>query len=110
MRIRVSLLLAALCLFGISAPVWAGTIATHVDILHAAKVLNVKLKPGNYRFLANQSTGQVKIEHHYKLVARVKGKWVKIHNKPQYNEVLLTNHKIQEIRFAGKIKALKFSA
>lgn len=110
MRLRVSFLLVALFLFGMSMPVWARTISAKIDLIHAAKVVDVKLKPGNYRLLANESNGQVKIEHHYKVVARVKGKWVEIHHKPQYSEVLMTNHKIQEIRFAGKIKAVKFSA
>ncbi len=110
MRLRVSLLLVALSLFGMSAPAWAGTLSTQIDLIHAAKLANLNLKPGKYRLTANESNGQVKVEHHYRLIGRVKGNWVKLHNKPQYTEMLMTNHKIQEIRFAGKIKAVKFSA
>ncbi len=110
MRLRVSILLVLACLLGMSAPVWAESFATKMQLGHITKLENVKLKPGQYRFLANPSTGQVKVERHYKLVAKVKGQWVKLKKKSQYTEILMTNHNIQEIRFAGKNKAVKFAA
>jgi hypothetical protein len=110
MRIRFSFLPVAACLLGMAMPVWASTLSTKVQFNHATKLVNVNLKPGQYRLLANESTGQVKVERNYKVVARVEGKWVKLGRKSQYSEVLSTNHRVQEIRFAGKKKAVKFSA
>lgn len=110
MRLRVSFLLVLACLLGMSAPVWAKSLSTKMQIGHTTKLVNVELKPGQYRFSANRSTGQVKVERNYKLVAKVKGRWVKLKQKAQYTEILMTNHDIQEIRFAGKKKAVKFAA
>jgi hypothetical protein len=110
MRLRVSFFLLAACLLGLSMPVFASTVSTQMQFGHVTKLANVNLKPGNYRFVANESTGEVKVERSYRVVARVKGKWVKLGKKSQYSEVLLTNHKIQEIRFGGKKRAVKFSS
>ena len=110
MRFRVSLLLLAASMVAFAAPVWASNLSTHVQIDHVTKLLNVQLKPGKYRLVANETNGQVKVEHRYKVIARVKGQWVNLKKKSHYSEVLMDNHDIQEVRFAGKKKAVKFAA
>ncbi len=109
MRIRVfALLLSLACLFTLSAPVWASNVSTSIYLLHQTKIQNVNLKPGNYRLVVNNSNGKVKVERHYHVVARVSGKWVNLPKKSSQSEVLMDNHIIQEVRFAGKKRAVKF--
>ena len=108
MRVRVSLLLALVCLLGLSLPVMAKSLSAKMEVKQPTKIVNVELKPGQYNFVANTSTGVVKVERQYKVVAKVKGQWVKLSNKADYTEVLMNGHSIQEIHFAGKNEALKF--
>lgn len=110
MRLRVSFFLVAISLLGLSVPVWASSFSTKMEFDHACKILNVKLKPGAYRFVANPSTSMVKVERSKddSIVARVKGQWVKLGKKSQYSEVLMNRRDIQEIRFGGKKRAIKF--
>jgi hypothetical protein len=110
MRLRVSLLVSAFCLFAMAAPALAKTLSTHIRLGHETKLLNLELKPGRYRFVANEANGQVKVMQDYKLVGRVQGKWVKLNRKSYYSEVLMTRHDIQEIRFSGKKEAVKFAS
>ena len=110
MRLRVSLLVSAACLFAMAAPALAKTLSTHVEVDHETKLLNLELKPGNYRLIANEANGQVKVMRNYELVGRVKGKWVKLNQKSNYSEVLMTHHVIQEVRFSGKKEAVKFNS
>ncbi|HVB35415.1 MAG TPA: hypothetical protein VNJ52_13735 [Patescibacteria group bacterium] len=110
MRFRVSFLLTALGMLAISAPAWARNISTHFDFAQTTKVVSTQLKPGHYRFVVNESTGQVRVLLHGKVVAQVKGQWVNLKTKSPYNETLSTRHNLQEVRFAGRSKALKFPA
>lgn len=112
MRFRVSSLLVLACLFGLSAPVWASNLSMRTWFAHKTKVANVWLKPGQYRFVANTSTGQVQVESRGsgRVVARVKGDWVNLAKKSSYTEVVSTNHVVQEIRFGGKKKAVQFTS
>lgn len=108
MRVRVSSLVALVCLFGLSIPVMAKTLAAKMVVNQNTKLVNVELKPGQYRFLADTATGEVKVERNYKVVAKVKGQWVKLPQEADYTEVLTNNHSVTEIQFAGRDKALKF--
>lgn len=110
MRLRVSFLVALACVFAMTAPAMAKTVSTRIQITQEAKLLNLKLKPGNYRFVANTANNQVKVIRNYKVIGRVKGEWVKLHRKSRYTEILMTHHVIQEVRFAGKVRAVKFAA
>jgi hypothetical protein len=108
MRIRVPFLLSMICLLGLSMPVWAGTFSIRTTINQPTKLVNIELKPGQYRFVADESSGEVKVEHHYKVIATVKGQWVKLDKAADYTAVLMNNHTITGIDFAGKNKAIKF--
>ncbi len=109
MRIRASVLLLSLAgLLAVSAPAWASNVSTSIYLLHQSKLQSVNLKPGSYRFVVNEATGKVKVERHYRVVARVTGKLVNLPKKSSQSEVLLDNHTIQEVRFAGKKRAVKF--
>ncbi len=112
MRLRVSSLLVVACMFGLSAPVWASSLSMRTWFSHKTKVANVWLKPGRYRFIANTSTSQVKVESRGtgRVIARVKGDFVNLAKKSHYAEVLSTNHVVQEIRFNGKEQAVKFAS
>lgn len=110
MRLRVSLLVMAACLFAMAAPALAKTLSTSIDLDHETKLLNLELKPGNYRLVANEATGQVKVLRNYNVVGKVDGKWIKLNKKSQYSEILMTHHDIQEVRFSGKKMAVKFAS
>jgi hypothetical protein len=110
MRLRASLLVTAACLFAMAAPALAKTLSTHVDLDHETKLLNLELKPGNYRLVANEATGQVKVLRNYNLVGKVDGKWIKLNKKSEYSEIVMTHHDIQEVRFSGKKMAVKFAS
>jgi hypothetical protein len=110
MRLRVSLLISAAFLFAMAAPAMAKTLSTHVDLDHETKLLNLELKPGHYRFVANEANGQVKVIRNYQVVGTVKGKWVKLNKRSYYNEIVTTHHEIQEIYFSGKKEAVKFAS
>lgn len=108
MRVRVSFLAAMVCLLGISMPAFARTLSASLVVSQTTKIANVQLKPGQYRFVADSSTGQVKVERQYKVVAKVKGEVVKLNKKSNMNEVLTDNNNITEIHFAGTNEAIKF--
>lgn len=108
MRVRVSFLAAMVCLLGISVPVFGKTLSAKMEVTQATKIANVQLKPGQYRFVADSSNGQVKVERQYKVVAKVKGEIVKLNKKSDMNEVLTNNNVITEIHFAGTNEAIKF--
>lgn len=108
MRLRVSFLLVLACMLGMSTAVWARTISANLEVSQSTKLMNVELKPGQYRLVANESTGEVQVVCQHKVVAKVKGQWVKLSQKAEYTAVLTTDHSIKEINFAGKDKAIKF--
>ena len=110
MRLRVSLLVSLACLFAMSAPALAKTVSTSIDLSHQTKLLNLELKPGHYRFVANEANGKVKVTRNSKVIARVKGELVNLKRKSYYSEILMNHHDIQEVRFAGKKQAVKFAA
>lgn len=110
MRTRTYFLLIGLCTLLMSAPAWAKVVSTNTQIASPSKIANIKLKPGQYRFIANESTGKVKVLHNGKLVARVKGKWVNLKTKSPYTAVESNRNQIQELLFSGKNRALKFPA
>ena len=110
MRIRASLLLCVLCSLAMSAPAWAKVLSNRFEFDQATAISGNHLKAGKYRFLANESTGLVKVMRNGKLVAKVKGQWVNLKDKSQYNEVMSKRNNIQEVRFAGKTRAIKFPA
>lgn len=111
MRLRVSaLLLSVACLFVLSAPVWASNVSIDITLVSQTKIQNVNLKPGDYRLVVDESTGEVKIESHYKVVARVNGKWVTLPKEATESEVLTDNNTILEVTFAGKNRALKLGS
>lgn len=110
MRFRLSFFALVACLLALSTPVWASALSAKIYLGHSARVGATDLKPGNYRVSANESTGQVKWMRNDRLVAKVKGKWVKLGKKSQYTEMLSDNHIVQEVRFAGKKRAIKFSS
>lgn len=110
MRLRVSLLVSLACLFAMASPALAKTLSTHIQLNHETKLLNLELKPGHYRLIANTTNDQVKVMRNYKLVGRVKGRWVRLKRKSFYSEILMTHHDIQEVRFAGKKRAVKFAS
>jgi hypothetical protein len=108
MRVRISTILVLVCLLGLSLPVMAKSLSAKMNLSQPTKIVNVELKPGQYNFIADTSTGVVKVEHKYKVVAKVKGRWVKLSKKADLTEVLTNGHNIQEIQFAGKDTAIKF--
>jgi hypothetical protein len=110
MRLRVSFLITAACLLTLSAPAWARRLSTKIEIDHTTRIASAQLKPGNYRLVADEGTGQVKVLRNGRLVAQVEGKWVSLNRKSEYSEMLTENHKVQEVRFAGKKKAIKFAS
>ncbi|MDE3135378.1 MAG: hypothetical protein KGL59_02285 [Acidobacteriota bacterium] len=110
MRLRVSLLVSLACLFAMAAPALAKTLSTHVDLYHQSKILKLELKPGRYRFVANEASGQVKVIRNYKVIGTVKGRWVKLNKKSYYSEIVSSHNDIQEIYFSGKKEAVKFAS
>ena len=110
MRTRAYFLLFAFCAMLISAPAWARDLSTNAQFASPNKIANINLKPGQYRFVANESTGGVKVLRQGKLVARVKGKWVNLTSKSPYAAVESTRNNIQEILFSGQKRAIKFPA
>lgn len=110
MRIRVSLLLSVLCVLMMSAPAWARNLSSQFTFSHLTKIANSQLKPGQYRFIADESTGQVKVLRKGKVVAHVQGQWVNLKKKSEYSEVMSTRHEIQEVLFAGQARGIKFRA
>lgn len=111
MRIRVSLSLlgAAACVMAVSAPVWAKQLSTNLDVTEPTKIATAELKPGQYKLVANESTGQVQVVRDGKVVAQVKGQWVKTNKKTEYSEILSNNNIVQEVLFGGKDQAIKFN-
>ena len=110
MRLRVSSLSILCCFLAMSAPAWAKTLSTHIDIDHVTKLANLDLKPGRYRLVADEANGQLKVFRDGKLVGEAKGEWVKLNRKSEYSEILMTRHVIQEVRFSGKNEAVKISS
>ena len=111
MRVRVSaLLLSVACLFALSASVWASNLSIDITLVQPTKIQNVNLKPGDYRLVADESNGKVKIESHHQVVASVNGKWVTLPKEASESEVLTNNNTIQEVTFAGKNRVLKFGS
>lgn len=110
MRFRPSFFAAVCCMFALSTPVWASQLSASIYLGHSTRVGTNELKPGNYHMSANESSGQVKWMRNDRLVAQVKGKWVTLNKKSQYTEMLSNNHVVQEVRFAGKRMAIKFSS
>ena len=110
MRTRAYFLLLGLSALLISAPAWARDLSADTQLSSPNTIANIKLKPGEYRFIANESTGRVKVLRHGKLIARVKGKWVNLKTKSPYTAVESNRKEIQELLFSGKNRAIRFTA
>lgn len=110
MRTCTYFLLFALCALVISTPAWAKDLSTKAQFTGSREIANTQLKPGQYRFVANESTGQVNVLRDGKLVARIKGQWVHLKNKSQYSAVESNRNQIQELLFSGQRQAIKFPA
>ncbi len=108
MRIRTSLLFSVLCALALSAPAWAKDLSTSFEFDQATVIAGTHLKAGQYRFVVSESTGQMKVLRGGRIVAQVKGQWVDLKDKSQYNEVMSNHNDIQEVRFQGKNRAIKF--
>jgi hypothetical protein len=109
-RSRAFYFVSVLCLLAISAPSWAKYLSSKFEFAHLTKIAGTNLKPGTYRFVANVSTGETNVLRNGKVVVHVKGQWVDLKEKSTYNEVLSTGHDIQEVRFAGRNRTLKFGS
>ena len=109
MRLRVSAFVALACLFAMTAPALAKTLSAPVDLSQTTKLLNLELKPGHYLLVANTESGQVEVIQGRKVVGQVKGQLVNLKSKSDYSEVLIDNNTIEEIHFAGKKQAVRFS-
>jgi hypothetical protein len=110
MRSRAFYFVSVLCLLAISAPAWARDLSSKFEFDHLTKIADTNLKPGTYRFVSNESTGETNVLRNGKVIAHVKGQWVSLKDKSEYSEVLSTRHDIQEVRFAGRNRALKFGS
>lgn len=108
MRIRTSLFVAVLCMLALSSPAWAKNLSFHTRFNHLTKIATASLKPGQYRLVADESTGRMNVVRYGKVVAQVKGQWVNLKKKSQYSEVMSNRYHVQEVRFAGHSRALKF--
>lgn len=111
MSLRMSWLLVAICLLGLSAPALARNLSAKMWVGEATKVANVQLRAGEYRFVANPTTGEVNVENDYgKVVANVKGDVVKLPEKAQQNQLIINGGEVQEIQFAGQKEAIKLGS
>ncbi|HVB98688.1 MAG TPA: hypothetical protein VNJ12_05060 [Candidatus Dormibacteraeota bacterium] len=108
MRIRMPFFLCLLCALAMSAPAWAKDLSTHFEFDQLTRIGSTQLKPGQYRFIADESTGQLRVMRNGKIVVEVKGQWIDLKDKSEYSEVMSTRNDIQEVLFAGKMKAIKF--
>jgi hypothetical protein len=109
MRLRVYVCVALACLFAMTAPALAKTLSAPVDLNQTTKLLNLELKPGHYVLVANMESGQVDVIQGHKVVGHVKGQLVNLKSKSNYSEVVIDSNTIEEIDFAGKAEAVRFS-
>jgi hypothetical protein len=99
--------LAVLAMLALAAPVFAKSVSQTIALTQPAKIGDASLKPGNYKFVADLNSDQVRVEHNGKLVASLVGKTVNLNNKSPYNAVVFNGRRIHEIQISGKTQAIE---
>ena len=109
MDIRKKSYLAAIAIFGLSLPLWAGTNSVPLQVDHTLTIGNQELKPGAYNLKANDGDNQLTIVRSAdgKTVATVPVQWIDLSQKARQSEVLMNEDRIVQIDFDGKTKAIE---
>ncbi|MFZ0211310.1 MAG: hypothetical protein WBE20_03115 [Candidatus Acidiferrales bacterium] len=65
------------------------------------------LRPGQYQFVADPNSDEVRVERGGKLIGTVAGKAVTLNQKSEYTAIIFNGSRISEIQFMGKVEAIK---
>jgi hypothetical protein len=110
MRIHVNHYLTVLSLIAFLAlPVWAHTDSAQLTVLNATTIGGRQLKPGTYKLEVKPDQTQMKVVNTstHRTVAEVPVHWVHVNNPPDYTQVILNKHQVQEVVFSGKTQAVR---
>ena len=103
--IRTAALLGALCL---SVPVFAKPFVKTLSLSQPAKVGQVTLQAGEYRFSIDAN--KVTVQHGKDQVAQSEGRWEERSTKSDYDAVLVSEDgHVKEVRFSGQKKVFVFN-
>jgi hypothetical protein len=103
--VRTAALLGALCL---SVPVFAKPIVKTLSISQPAKVGQVTLKAGEYKFSIDGN--KVTVQRGKDQLAQSEGRWEDRSTKSDYDAVLMNaDGQVKEIRFYGQKRVFVFN-
>ena len=103
--VRTTLLLGALCL---SVPAFAKPFVRILSISQPAKVGQVTLKAGEYKFYIDGN--KVTVQRGKEQVAQSEGRWEERNAKSDYDAVLVSEDGyVKEVRFAGQRRVFVFN-
>jgi hypothetical protein len=102
--------LGGLAALFLALPVWAHTDTSNFQIDQPVQVGKTELQPGNYVIRANEGGNTLDILRGGAMVAEVPCRWVELAKKSSDNEFATNdNHKVTEIQFSGRTKAIQLS-
>lgn len=107
MRVYRNSCIAVLVAAAFAIPVWAHEESASLILSKPATIEQKALKPGDYKFVANTGTKEVRVMRRGRVVATVPGKWITLQSKSPYNAVVLNKRQIREIDFSGKTQAVR---
>lgn len=109
MRIRFAGSLAAVAVFAMAAPIWAGprTDSTELSVTETTTVAGTQLERGTYQLKAVENGNQLKIQKDGKVIAEVPCHWIQLPQKANQTQVITDNNKVTEIDFNGKTDAVR---
>ncbi|HZT73100.1 MAG TPA: hypothetical protein VE996_05585 [Terriglobales bacterium] len=108
MRNRPWSLLALASLVALALPAWAAhTEKATLSLDQTATIGTMKLAPGTYQLEAVPGSSQLVILRNGERLGTQPCHWFRLHTKPSQTEVFLTRNRVQQVRFSGKLMAVR---
>ncbi|MGH9574900.1 MAG: hypothetical protein ACRD40_15390 [Candidatus Acidiferrales bacterium] len=101
--------LGGLALCAMALPVWAKTDSVQYVTAQPTTIEGHKLAPGSYTLNASDTTNQVVVQKNGATIATVPCKWIQLPQKAKMSEVLSSQSKLTELKFAGQTEAATFA-
>jgi hypothetical protein len=90
-------------------PIWGRTESSPLSISQPTSIGATQLQPGDYELRAQDSQPQVQVVHNGKVVAPVPCSWIQLPGQAADSEVIVDNHQVKQIQFAGKTEAISLN-
>ena len=102
---KITHVLAAMALIGLSSPAWARTDEMMMHLDNAVTIGTVNLPAGDYEVKADESKKDVKFIKNDDVVADVQGHWVDLPSKAENDEAIIQGNHLIQVVFGGQSKA-----